>query len=185
MCGIWLWCRCGVPRLWTKVGRLVGHRNSGTHRGLTRIDFEPSTGHAAQPHCVYRPSCPQRLCSQTPLFRFQSISKFLKWPKTKWCNHCKDRWLDDVSRWCQDIVCLLSHELMGLYKCVYYYYCYYYCLFIYSSFHTKKQFHKRSTICSNKERLNSRRKKVDSEFAATSSVGSVFQMCGAATVYRI
>jgi len=43
-CGIWLWCRCGVPRLWTKVGRLVGHRNSGTHRGLTRIDFEPFTG---------------------------------------------------------------------------------------------------------------------------------------------
>jgi len=43
-CGIWLWCRCGVPRLWTKVGTLVGHRNSGTHRGLTRIDFEPSTG---------------------------------------------------------------------------------------------------------------------------------------------
>ena len=28
-CGIWLWCRCrcGVPRLWTKVGRLVGQRS--------------------------------------------------------------------------------------------------------------------------------------------------------------
>ena len=32
----------------------------------------------------------------------------------------------------------------------------------------------------NKKRFNSRRK-VDSEFAATTSVGSVFQMCGAAT----
>jgi len=34
--------------------------------------------------------------------------------------------------------------------------------------------------CLNKKRFNSRRK-VDSEFAATTSVGSVFQMCGAAT----
>ena len=32
----------------------------------------------------------------------------------------------------------------------------------------------------NKKRFNSRRK-VDSELAATTSVGSVFQMCGAAT----
>jgi len=31
-----------------------------------------------------------------------------------------------------------------------------------------------------KKRFNSRRK-VDSEFAATTSVGSLFQMCGAAT----
>ena len=34
--------------------------------------------------------------------------------------------------------------------------------------------------CLNKKRFNSPRK-VDSEFAATTSVGSVFQMCGAAT----
>jgi len=34
--------------------------------------------------------------------------------------------------------------------------------------------------CLNKKRFSSRRK-VDSELAATTSVGSVFQMCGAAT----
>jgi len=34
--------------------------------------------------------------------------------------------------------------------------------------------------CLNKKRFNSRLK-VDSELAATTSVGSVFQMCGAAT----
>ena len=34
--------------------------------------------------------------------------------------------------------------------------------------------------CLNKKRFNSRRK-VDSELAATTSVGSIFQMCGAAT----